>query len=132
MWIESSNKIFGTTNSPYDNRTTCGGSSGGEGSVISSQGSLIGLGSDLGGSLRIPAMFNGIFSLKSVHTVSLKGHYPSTALDDYDFNLVAAAGPMTRYAEDMPAYFSVSIQVIVFINYIFLVVNRDPNSFQLP
>lgn len=43
---------------------TCGGSSGGEGALIGARGSCIGLGTDLGGSVRIPAHFNGIYSLK--------------------------------------------------------------------
>ena len=45
----------------------CGGSSGGEGSLIGSGGSILGLGSDVGGSLRNPAFFNGIYSLKPTH-----------------------------------------------------------------
>lgn len=64
LWWESSNKLFGRTNNPYDIRRTPGGSSGGEGAIIAAAGSVIGLGNDVGGSLRVPAVFCGIFGLK--------------------------------------------------------------------
>ena len=51
----------------YDPEKECGGSSGGEGSLIGSGGSILGLGSDVGGSLRNPAVFNGIYSLKPTY-----------------------------------------------------------------
>lgn len=60
LWWETSNKINGRTRNPYDVRLTVGGSSGGEGSLISSAGSVVGVGSDIGGSIRIPAALNGI------------------------------------------------------------------------
>ncbi|CAD5233858.1 unnamed protein product [Bursaphelenchus xylophilus] len=107
MWVETNNKVHGTTSSPYDTRTTCGGSSGGEGSVISAEGSVVGLGSDLGGSVRIPAILNGVFGLKSVDEIPLKGHYPTQGCEDEGFRQLAQAGPLVRYAEDMAAMFSV-------------------------
>jgi hypothetical protein len=61
MWSETYNTLFGRTNSPYDSRRTGRGSSGGEGALIASAGSIFGIGSDVGGSIRIPAMFNGVF-----------------------------------------------------------------------
>ena len=64
LWWESSNKLYGRTNNPYDVRRTPGGSSGGEGALIAAAGSVIGLGNDVGGSLRVPAVFCGIFGLK--------------------------------------------------------------------
>ncbi|KAH7693548.1 amidase, partial [Aphelenchoides avenae] len=61
MWWESFNNLWGRTNNPYDTRRTCGGSSGGEGALIGAAASVIGVGGDIGGSIRIPAFFTGIF-----------------------------------------------------------------------
>ena len=59
-----SNPIFGITTHPLDKERTPGGSSGGEACLIAMGGSILGLGSDIGGSLRIPAHFCGISALK--------------------------------------------------------------------
>ena len=62
--IESSNPVFGTTTNPYNSERSAGGSSGGTGALVATGGALIGTGSDLGGSIRIPAAFNGVFGFK--------------------------------------------------------------------
>lgn len=59
MWFETNNKLYGRARNPYDLSRITGGSSGGEGALLASAGSLLGIGSDVGGSIRIPAMFNG-------------------------------------------------------------------------
>ena len=64
--FECNNPIFGNTQNPFVKGHTCGGSSGGEGAVLALNGSAIGFGSDIGGSLRIPAGWCGIYSLKPV------------------------------------------------------------------
>lgn len=64
MWWESVNTIYGRTSNPYDTRHISGGSSGGEAALIASAGSVVGIGSDIGGSIRMPAFFNGVFGLK--------------------------------------------------------------------
>jgi fatty acid amide hydrolase 2 len=64
MWIESANYVYRRTRNAYDPARVAGGSSGGEGAAIGSGGSPIGLGSDIGGSIRLPAFFNGIFAHK--------------------------------------------------------------------
>ncbi|XP_026680285.1 fatty-acid amide hydrolase 2-A-like [Diaphorina citri] len=61
---ETTNYITGKTVNPYDFSRTPGGSSGGEAALISSAASVIGIGSDLAGSIRVPAMFTGIFGHK--------------------------------------------------------------------
>lgn len=61
---ESVNPVYGRTKNPWNVDRTCGGSSGGEGAIIAAGGSACGLGSDLGGSIRIPAHFCGIAGLK--------------------------------------------------------------------
>ena len=59
-----SNPVYGNTLNPHDHSRTPGGSSGGEAALIAGGGSVLGLGSDIGGSLRIPAHFSGICGLK--------------------------------------------------------------------
>jgi fatty acid amide hydrolase 2 len=64
MWLESNNRVYGRTNNPYDPARIAGGSSGGEGAIVAAGASPFGLGSDVGGSIRLPAFFNGIFGHK--------------------------------------------------------------------
>ncbi|KNZ57250.1 hypothetical protein VP01_21g2 [Puccinia sorghi] len=64
--FECSNPIFGPTHNPHKRGFTCGGSSGGEAALLASDGSCLGIGSDIGGSLRIPAHYCGCYSLKPV------------------------------------------------------------------
>lgn len=61
---ETKNNIIGQTLNPHNRNLSCGGSSGGEGALQALRGSSLGVGTDIGGSVRIPAAFNGIFSLK--------------------------------------------------------------------
>ncbi|KAL7794305.1 amidase signature domain-containing protein [Trichoderma ceciliae] len=64
MIAESVNNVFGRTLNPRNRQTTSGGSSGGESALIVMKGSPVGVGSDIGGSLRIPAACTGIFTLR--------------------------------------------------------------------
>ncbi|PSN41553.1 Fatty-acid amide hydrolase 2 [Blattella germanica] len=100
MSVETFNKIIGTTNNPYDLRRTPSGSSGGEAALISSAGSIIGIGSDIAGSLRIPAAFTGIFSHKATPgMVNVSGHNPTSPDENWDRYFTI--GPMARYSEDL-------------------------------
>ncbi|KYN07521.1 Fatty-acid amide hydrolase 2 [Cyphomyrmex costatus] len=100
MWWESSNCLFGITKNPYNTRHIVGGSSGGEGCIQAAAGSPFGIGSDIGGSIRMPAFFNGIFGHKPTKgIVSNDGQYPSAHSDDQDQLL--AIGPMCRFAQDL-------------------------------
>jgi fatty acid amide hydrolase 2 len=105
MWWESNNTIYGRTNNPYDSRRIVGGSSGGEGALISSAGSVFGIGSDTGGSIRTPAAFTGIFGHKPTgNIVSSQGLFPAS----YDYQkTMSTAGPMCRYAVDLLPMLSV-------------------------
>ncbi len=99
MWMESVNNVYGRTNNPYDVRRIVGGSSGGEGAVIGSGASPFGLGSDVGGSIRGPAFFNGIFGHKPTGgLVPNTGQYPNAhgAMRRY-----LCTGPLCRRAEDL-------------------------------
>ncbi|KAI0639374.1 general amidase [Trametes polyzona] len=64
MWSETFNHVFGRTSNPANRTLTCGGSSGGEGALIGMRGSPLGIGSDLGGSVRYPSSFNGLYGLR--------------------------------------------------------------------
>ena len=61
---ETDNKVYGKTNNSWDIHFTSGGSSGGEAALISTGGTPLGLGSDIGGSIRIPSHFNGVAGFK--------------------------------------------------------------------
>ncbi|RWS02260.1 fatty-acid amide hydrolase 2-like isoform X1 [Dinothrombium tinctorium] len=99
MSFDTSNCLFGRTNNPYDLSLIAGGSSGGEGALISSAGSIIGLGSDIGGSIRFPALFCGIFGHKTTPgIVSTDGKYPTLAPGKAP---LFSFGPMCRYASDL-------------------------------
>src|SRR5579872_7192317 len=63
-YIESDNPVYGRTNNPWNLDRTPGGSSGGQAAIIAAGGSPMGLGTDLGGSIRVPATFCGIAGLK--------------------------------------------------------------------
>lgn len=64
MWCETENNLFGLTTHPLGKGLTPGGSSGGEGALIKLQGSLFGWGTDLGGSVRIPAHLCGVYGMR--------------------------------------------------------------------
>ncbi len=99
LWIESRNQVYGDTANPYDVTRTVGGSSGGEGAVIGSGGSPFGLGSDLAGSIRVPAFCCGIFGHKpSVGVVPTSGHFPMGAGPSRRMMVI---GPLARRAEDL-------------------------------
>lgn len=79
---ETDNKLYGRSNNPLDVTRTTGGSSGGEGALIAIGGSSVGIGSDIGGSIRFPAHFNGVIGFKSGSSqVSQVGHFPYTEHD---------------------------------------------------
>lgn len=80
LHFESSNKIHGTTNNPWDQSRTAGGSSGGCAALVASGGAAVSVGSDIFGSLRNPAHFNGVITFKcGAYQVSNEGHIPSPA-----------------------------------------------------
>ncbi len=100
LWIETENRQYGRTHNAYDKTRTAGGSSGGEGAVVGSGGSPLGLGADIGGSIRIPAFFNGVFGLKpSPGLVPSTGQFPVTETEVAAMMLTI--GPITRRAEDL-------------------------------
>jgi amidase len=97
--FESDNLIFGRTNNPYDPLRTSGGSSGGEAALIASCGSPFGLGSDAAGSVRLPAHYCGIASLKPTSgRLARTGHVPPPG---GWIERLWQIGPMARHVEDL-------------------------------
>ncbi|XP_075234495.1 fatty-acid amide hydrolase 2 isoform X2 [Lycorma delicatula] len=98
---ETFNNITGRTNNPFDVKRSPGGSSGGEAALLGAGASVIGMASDIGGSIRLPAMYTGVFGHKPTPGfVSNRGHIP-TAGDTF-WNKYFTLGPMCRFAEDLP------------------------------
>lgn len=101
---ESDNHLTGRTNNPWDLDRTAGGSSGGEAAAIASFCSAGGIGSDGGGSIRVPAHFCGIAGLKpTLGRVSSTGHYP---VNNHPGGLLGVSGPMARSAQDVQLLFA--------------------------
>jgi amidase len=99
--LQSYNKVYGTTNNPWNTQCTPGGSSGGAAAALAAGFTSIELGSDIGGSIRTPAHFCGVFGHKTTHgIVSLRGHIPGPpgVVSETD---LAVAGPMARSADDL-------------------------------
>jgi amidase len=99
---QSYNDIYGTTNNPYDLARTPGGSSGGSSAALATGYGPLSLGSDLGGSLRVPAFHCGVYAHKPTFgLVASRGHTPPPLPPlpyDRDF---AVIGPMARCAADL-------------------------------
>jgi fatty acid amide hydrolase 2 len=99
LWVESDNRVYGRTSNPYDSSRAAGGSSGGEGAAVGSGASPFGLGSDIAGSIRIPAFFCGVFGHKpSNGLVPHTGSYP---VAHGEAKRLLCAGPLARRGEDL-------------------------------
>jgi Asp-tRNA(Asn)/Glu-tRNA(Gln) amidotransferase A subunit family amidase len=102
---ETDNHITGRTNNPWNLECTAGGSSGGESAAIAAYCSAGGVGSDGGGSIRMPAHFCGISGLKPTPgRVPATGHYPEIS---HPGGLLGVAGPMARNVRDVRLLFEV-------------------------
>jgi Asp-tRNA(Asn)/Glu-tRNA(Gln) amidotransferase A subunit family amidase len=105
MAWETDNSLYGRTNNPWDVSRTPGGSSGGEAAAIASGCSAGGVGSDGGGSIRVPAHFSGICGLKPTPgRIPATGHFPTSI---GPFALLGVVGPMARTVADVKALFEV-------------------------
>jgi Asp-tRNA(Asn)/Glu-tRNA(Gln) amidotransferase A subunit family amidase len=105
MAWETDNLLYGRTNNPWDLERTAGGSSGGEAAAIAAGLSAGGVGSDGGGSIRVPAHFCGICGLKPTPgRIPSTGHFPKSG---GPFALLGVVGPMARTVEDLRVLFEV-------------------------
>lgn len=104
---QSANGLYGVTNNPWDPTRTPGGSSGGAAAALAAGVTPLEIGSDIGGSLRVPASFCGVFSHKPTWgMVSQRGHVPPSpnSFVERDLNVV---GPMARSARDLRLLLSI-------------------------
>jgi Asp-tRNA(Asn)/Glu-tRNA(Gln) amidotransferase A subunit family amidase len=105
MAWETDNLLYGRSNNPWDLSRTPGGSSGGEAAAIAAGLSAGGVGSDGGGSIRVPAHFSGICGLKPTPgRIPATGHFPVSA---GPFALIGVVGPMARTVTDLKVLFEV-------------------------
>ncbi|RDW77691.1 hypothetical protein BP6252_05744 [Coleophoma cylindrospora] len=99
MWCETENPLWGLTVNPRDPDFTPGGSTGGEGALLTLHGSIVGWGTDIGGSIRIPSHMNGLYGLKPS---SARFPYHGTPVStEGQEHVPSAIGPMTRSLSSM-------------------------------
>jgi fatty acid amide hydrolase len=99
IYTESDNPLYGRTNNPWNVERSCGGSSGGEAALIAAGASPLGLGNDIGGSLRIPAAFCGIASIRPT-----AGRTPDRCAHGLPIGqqaIVSPVGPMAKRVDDL-------------------------------
>ncbi len=102
---ETSNPLFGATRNPHDRQRSAGGSSGGSAAAVASGMSYADIGSDQGGSIRLPAHYCGVFGLKPTWgLIPLRGHSPLGEARAPD---IGVAGPLTRSARDAALFLRV-------------------------
>ena len=105
---ETINNIFGRTVNPYNRLLSCGGSSGGEGALIALRGSPVGVGTDIGGSVRIPAAFNGLWGIKPSH-----GRLPLANITKSFYgqeSIHSICGPIAHSARDLAFFMQAVLQ----------------------
>jgi len=107
---QTANELYGVTNNPWDTTRTPGGSSGGAAAALSAGMTLLEYGSDLVGSIRIPASFCGVYGLKpSVGIVPLTGFQPpGPPPPPSDMMYMSAVGPLGRSPRDLRTALSVT------------------------
>lgn len=105
---QSNNPVYGRTNNPHDHGRTPGGSSGGSAAAVASGMVACEFGSDIGGSIRVPAHYCGVWGHKpTFDIISLEGHvYPGT---DVPRAALSVCGPLARSAEDLATLLDVTV-----------------------
>lgn len=99
-YYDTDNRVYGRTLNPHDRGHTSGGSSGGESAALAASLSPLGVGSDIGSSIRQPACWTGVYGMKPTRgLVPLAGHAGFGMPPAWQ--MFAAIGPMTRYAGDL-------------------------------
>jgi fatty acid amide hydrolase len=101
LFVESDNPLYGRTNNPWDLARTPGGSSGGEAALVAAGASPLGIGTDIGGSIRVPAHFCGLCGLRPTPgRLSLSGTADELLFGHVDA-IPDAAGPIARTVADL-------------------------------
>ncbi|MDP6453016.1 MAG: amidase [SAR202 cluster bacterium] len=105
--LQANNPIFGRTNNPWNLERTSGGSTGGGAAALAAGLTPLEFGSDIGGSIRIPAAFCGVYGHKPSETaIPRSGHFPGNPLPSPGA-LMGVQGPLARTAQDLMLAFSV-------------------------
>ena len=100
--LDSINNVFGRCMNPVNRLMTAGGSSGGEGVIVAMKGCMIGWGTDVGGSIRVPAMCNGVYGFKPSNGRIPYGNQAQTTTEGSGrLGVQAVAGPIGRSMEDI-------------------------------
>ncbi|OTB01086.1 hypothetical protein M426DRAFT_323737 [Hypoxylon sp. CI-4A] len=102
MAVESATNLYGVTTNPRNTTLTAGGSSGGEGALIGLRGSVLGIGSDIGGSIRVPAGINGLFGFKPT-SMRLPTNGWSLAMAGAE-SILGTTGPLSTSLEGMSLF----------------------------
>jgi len=108
MSAQTQNALFGRTNNPHAPERTVGGSSGGAGAAVAAGLCAFDVGSDMSGSIRIPAHYCGVYGFKpTTGRIPLTGHIPPPPGGAQPERMMCAVGPMARSVEDLALLFSV-------------------------
>ena len=101
MALDSYNNVFGRTLNPANAKLTAGGSTGGEGALVAMRGSVLGIGTDIGGSIRVPALCNGLFGVKPSHgRVPYAGQESGAVPGSSKIGIESVAGPIATTMRD--------------------------------
>ncbi|KZT24712.1 general amidase [Neolentinus lepideus HHB14362 ss-1] len=101
-WGETFNHVFGRTTNPWNRYLTAGGSSGGEGALVAMKGSPIGVGTDIGGSVRIPSAFCGLYTLRSSY--ERLPYCGAVNAQEGQESISSVPGPMTNSVSGLKAF----------------------------
>ncbi|KAL1852152.1 hypothetical protein Plec18167_005965 [Paecilomyces lecythidis] len=107
MHLETSSNIYGRTVNPYNRDLTCGGSSGGEAALIGMRGSVLGVGGDIGGSIRCPAAHTGIYGFKATTKRVPSGGQRTHMIGKE--TILSTLGPMTTDREALELFMKVAL-----------------------
>ncbi|GAP91886.2 putative glutamyl-tRNA amidotransferase subunit protein [Rosellinia necatrix] len=122
MHIETSSNLYGVTVNPYNTTLTAGGSSGGEGALVGSRGSILGVGTDIGGSIRSPAANNGVFGFKpTAGRLPVSGWSAAQAGSDH---ILATIGPLSTSLAGISLFFRTIIRASPWL--------REPSLVPIP
>ncbi|CAF3962039.1 unnamed protein product [Rotaria sordida] len=122
MHLECSSPIYGITVNPFNRSLTCGGSSGGEGALLGLKGSPMGIGTDIGGSIRSPAANNGVYGLKPTTF-----RIPKQGLVGVQMgreSIITTIGPLAQAREDINLFMKTILDTQPWL--------RDPSLVPIP
>ncbi|KAE8389316.1 amidase signature domain-containing protein [Aspergillus alliaceus] len=110
MTGDSENNIYGRTLNPHNTNLTAGGSSGGEGALTAFRGSILGVGTDIAGSIRIPSLCCGVYGFKPTADRIPFGGQVSGAIEGVP-GIKPSAGPLAQSLDDLELFMSTVLNV---------------------